>query len=78
MTWLQPLREPIKVKDGRRLAKLADVHEFLVELPNGRRGDGHWRLTERLLYEAAKDSSHARMRTLHEQLCRALAFDKMI
>jgi hypothetical protein len=78
MTWLQPLREPIKLKDGRRLGKLADVHELLDELPTGRKQDGHWQLTERLLDEAAKDSTNLPLRRLQEQLCRALAFDKMI
>jgi hypothetical protein len=78
MTWLRSLREPIKLKDGRRLAKLVDVHELLDELPAGRKQDGHWQLTEQLLDLAAKDSSHVRLKSLHEQLCRALAFDKMI
>lgn len=78
MTWLQPLRERIALRDGRRLVRLNDVHELLGELPNGRASDGHWTLVQTLLEDAARDSSHAKLRALHEQLCRALAFDKMI
>jgi hypothetical protein len=78
MTWLQILRAPIMLKDGRRLARLTDVHEFISELPADRADAPHWRLTVTLLEAAAKDSTHAALRSLHEQLCRALAFDQMI
>jgi hypothetical protein len=76
MTWLQRLRKPIILKGGRRLVRLADVHELISELPSDRAKDRHWSLTETLLEKAAHDSSQ--IRSLEEQLVRALAFDGMI
>jgi hypothetical protein len=77
MSWLQKLPEKITLKDGRSLARLSDVHEFISELPNGAQ-NGHWPSVVALLEAAAKDSSHANLRKVHEQLCRALAFDRRI
>lgn len=78
MTWLARLREPITLKDGRLMVKLADVHELISELPAGRAQSAHWRLTASILEDAAKDSSHAKLRSLHGQLIRALAFDRLL
>src|SRR5262249_57588495 len=78
MAWLQVVRERIALKDGRCLVRLNDVHEMIDEFPPGRATDGHWTMVKTLLEEAARNSSHAKLRALHEQLCRALAFDRMI
>ena len=78
MTWLQPLREPIRLKDGRSLVRLTDIHELIVELPADRRWSDHWRVAETLVETAARDSTHANLKSLQAQLMRALAFDRMI
>lgn len=78
MTWLRLLRERITLKDGRRLARLSDVHEFVSELPAERASASHWKLTTTLLEAAASNSTHAALRSLHEQLIRALAYDRLI
>ena len=78
MTWLQRLREPITLKDGRLLARLSEVHEFIEGLPSARAKGGHWRLAASILEDAARDSSPANLRSLHGQLIRALAFDGLI
>jgi hypothetical protein len=78
MTWLQLLRERIMLKDGRCLARLSDVHEFVSELPFERANAPHWKLVTTLLETAAYSSTHATLRSLHEQLIRALAYDRLI
>ena len=78
MTWLKTLREPIELKDGRLLTRLTDVHELITGLPADRVQSAHWRLTASLLEEAASDSSHEKLRSLHGQLIRALAFDRLL
>jgi hypothetical protein len=74
----QKLRDSIMLRDGRRLATLADVQQLMSELPDDRHADPRWRLTETILASADSDPSRARLRSLEELLCRALAWDHML
>jgi hypothetical protein len=74
----QTLRESISLRDGRRLATLADVQRLVSELPDDRHADPRWRLTETVLSSADAEPTLPTLRSLHELLCRALAWDRMI
>jgi hypothetical protein len=74
----QKLRDSITLRDGRRLATLADVHQLMSELSDNRHADPHWRLTETMLASADDNPSRAALRSLHELLCRALAWERLI
>lgn len=78
MSATQKLRDSIMLRDGRRLATLADVQQLVSELPDKRHADPHWRLTETILTSADNNPSQAILRSLQELLCRALAWDHMI
>jgi hypothetical protein len=60
MPWVRKFDRPIQLKDGRKLATLADVHSLMASLPVIRLGTDHWQNTRDLLLKAAsRDGSFA-------------------
>jgi hypothetical protein len=53
MAWVRKFDEPIALKDGRKLATLADAHRLIQSLPASRLRTDRWQNTRDLLRKAA-------------------------
>jgi hypothetical protein len=53
MPWTRKLREPIALKDGRRLTTLSDARQRIMSLPEQRARNPDWQLAGGLLLAAS-------------------------
>ena len=52
--WSAPLSRPLVLRDGKRLATLADARDFVLALPPGYQERNAWQRAAALLIEAAE------------------------
>jgi hypothetical protein len=78
MTWRRRLPETLYLKDGRKVATLAQARDVLLSLPAGRRADPLWQSAAQLLMETAYRSRHAPISDIGGQLLRTFIADRLI
>src|SRR5579872_1029049 len=54
MTQIRRFREPLRLKDGRRLETLSDVEAFIRALPSQRQAKDGWQYAAHLLMNARR------------------------
>jgi hypothetical protein len=54
MTQIRRFREPLRLKDGRRLETLSDVEAFIRALPHQRQAKDGWQYAAHLLMNARR------------------------
>src|SRR5580698_9688528 len=54
MSWSRPLPEPIKLKDGRKIATLGQARAVMLALPERHQFRPFWQYAAELLIEAAE------------------------
>ena len=55
MPWSAPLSRPLTLRDGKRLATLADARALVLALPAGDQERNAWQRAAELLIEAAEN-----------------------
>jgi hypothetical protein len=73
MPWTRKFPQPIKLKDGRRIATLGQARELMLALPVRHRIRPFWQYAAELLIEAAERGNRASLDDAASQLSRALA-----
>jgi hypothetical protein len=78
MTWRRRLPETLYLKDGRKVATLAQARDVLLSLPAGRQADPLWQSAAQLLMETAYRSRRTPISDLRRQLLRTFVADRLI
>jgi hypothetical protein len=78
MPWTRKLTVPVRLKNGRVLATLAEVRELLMTLPLERQRALHWRYVEEIMAEISGSPVSERVRDLTPPLICALEAEGMI
>jgi hypothetical protein len=75
---LRHVPEPIKLKDGRKIANLWQARELMLTLPGRHQSRPFWQYAAELLIEAAERGDRASIDDAAAQLSRALAAEGLI
>jgi hypothetical protein len=78
MHWIRKFDEPIALKDGRKIATLADARRLMLSLPEIRLRSRHWQDAGELLLKAANSQGSFALARARAQLPRALQFEGLI
>jgi hypothetical protein len=78
MSWVRKFAEPIALKDGHKLATLADAHRLIQSLPEPRLRTDHWQHMRDLLRKAATLEGAFALAQVYAQLPRALKSEGLI
>jgi hypothetical protein len=78
MPWVRKFDQPIALKDGRKLATLADARRLMLSLPELRQRTHHWQHTADLLLKAASRDGRFALAQVRAQLPRALEAEGLI
>jgi hypothetical protein len=71
MPWTRKFPEPIKLKDGRKIATLGQARELMLALPERHQSRPFWQYAAQLLIEAAERGDRASVDHAAAQLSRA-------
>jgi hypothetical protein len=78
MPWTRKFPDPIKLKDGRKIATLGQARELMLALPERHQSRPFWQYAAELLIEAAGRGDRASVDDAAAQLSRALAAEGML
>jgi len=76
MGWQAKFWKPVKLKDGRTLATLADARTLVLALPDLHQRNAHWQYAGELLLRAS--TSKSAVDDAQAQLLRALKAEELI
>jgi hypothetical protein len=78
MPWTRKLPEPIKLKDGRKIATLGQARELMLALPERHQIRPFWQYAAELLIDAAERGDRASVDDAAAQISRALAAEGLL
>jgi hypothetical protein len=78
MPWTRKFPEPIKLKDGRKIATLGQARELMLALPERHQIRPFWQYAAELLIDAAERGDRASVDDAAAQISRALAAEGLL
>ena len=78
MPGTRKLPQPIKLKDGRKIATLGQARELMLALPERHQSRPFWQYAAELLIEAAERGDRASVDDAAAQISRALAAEGLL
>ena len=76
--WTRKFPEPIKLKDGRKIATLGQAREVMLALPERHQLRPFWQYAAELLIDAAERGDRASIDNAAAQLRRALSAEGLL
>jgi hypothetical protein len=78
MTWSRKFPDPLRLKDGRVIATLAQARDLMLALPQDSQANPYWRGAADLLLQAAYRGRQAPIQDVGAQLSRAFRADGLM